>query len=856
MALPPLKAHEKQSASNGVCSRDGDGSTTAALCSAAGIFSLSSSVAVSARQLQEAVVACEAAEGRINGEVGRAAESAADEASAAVYNGGAVVPPSPSGSSVTAPSSSSDDGSSVDEDGGAGAMQRKGVGCCGPTAGQHSPATNPSSGMCRRCKKRRYLKVINAAIAVVPHFSAAVAAAVDKSNQATATATASAPSSSSKKVTTRLSLSSGAAGDFTIRTLAGGLTNQLYLVRHEPTGHAVVVRRYGNETGRIISRESEQFWQSVFLRTYGRVGRHMLVYEFLDGHRTITADEARRVWPKSIARRMAEMHCRATVVAVFQRTPQTGLAGIGARGVWAMGASSSALVGSGAGVGAAPLLLSPLLSGPPSGNRPLAFGSSGDQQQQQPSFAFTPSSLRSDGGLPPPSSATSPTGASQLPLPPQPANNSNGASVAAGERIGAINHTIAMLTEWVAQVTDLAAVRRGLAKSAGGGERGRRRVALFDEGLAWHDSHQPIGTNSDVNTASPSGLGSSSSASYDFPARLLRERDWLLSVLQHNAPRLTTAVCHNDLPSGNIMVKLRDGYARRLRRRREALLAQRMAAAEAEVADKAAVGAMPQPLSPSAVQSISQSVDAEVAAIEATIPKTLKYYDLQFIDFEYTRRNYVYFDIANHFNEYAGIELDFDASFPSRAEAKAFVVEYLRHGRALVGALRRTMDAMADDFSSGDDEEEEEEREGPRQKGDGGGGAEAASQSRAAARRALLLEGIDDSDDESARHAAAAAAAATAFGPSAAAAAPATVTDEEAEEAVDLVMFFTLVSNFIWVVWSVLQEMSSDIDFDYLEYAVVRWRRYLSTRDAFGGPVARDMGPVNSIGTNAGGCRT
>lgn len=53
--------------------------------------------------------------------------------------------------------------------------------------------------------------------------------------------------------------------------------------------------------------------------------------------------------------------------------------------------------------------------------------------------------------------------------------------------------------------------------------------------------------------------------------------------------------------------------------------------------------------------------------------------EVQFIDFEYTEASYRSFDIANHFNEYAGFECDY-SRFPDDAHVTQFVTEYLQEG--------------------------------------------------------------------------------------------------------------------------------------------------------------------------------
>jgi ethanolamine kinase len=51
----------------------------------------------------------------------------------------------------------------------------------------------------------------------------------------------------------------------------------------------------------------------------------------------------------------------------------------------------------------------------------------------------------------------------------------------------------------------------------------------------------------------------------------------------------------------------------------------------------------------------------------------------QLIDFEYGGYNYVAFDVANHFCEYAGFEFDYERWYPSNPSQEHFWLEYLRH---------------------------------------------------------------------------------------------------------------------------------------------------------------------------------
>lgn len=102
-----------------------------------------------------------------------------------------------------------------------------------------------------------------------------------------------------------------------VSVLSGGLTNQLYRVKN-PIAHSrsVVVRVFGKETERIISRDAELFWQSAFIKTFGRKG-NALVYEFLEGYKDLHHTEM-PVHAKSIAREVAAYHVRASSAALGQ----------------------------------------------------------------------------------------------------------------------------------------------------------------------------------------------------------------------------------------------------------------------------------------------------------------------------------------------------------------------------------------------------------------------------------------------------------------------------------------------------------------------------------------------------------
>jgi ethanolamine kinase len=111
--------------------------------------------------------------------------------------------------------------------------------------------------------------------------------------------------------------------DFEVTELSGGITNKLYRVRHVPTDASVVARVFGKETDRIISRDSELFYQSLFIPTYGK-GRNILVYKFLAGYRPLDFTELAD-YSSLIAIALAEFHVTATEAALNDRSLVAGL---------------------------------------------------------------------------------------------------------------------------------------------------------------------------------------------------------------------------------------------------------------------------------------------------------------------------------------------------------------------------------------------------------------------------------------------------------------------------------------------------------------------------------------------------
>ncbi|CAG8766149.1 29655_t:CDS:2 [Gigaspora margarita] len=116
---------------------------------------------------------------------------------------------------------------------------------------------------------------------------------------------------------------------------------------------------------------------------------------------------------------------------------------------------------------------------------------------------------------------------------------------------------------------------------------------------------------------------------------------------------------------------------------------------------------------------------------------------VSFIDLEYGSMNYRSFDIANHFNEFAGFECDYNL-YPS----KEFQKKWLRH---------------------------------------------------------YLCSYNPDT----------------------------TISEEEVDELYREVNKFALASHFFWGVWGLIQAQFSEINFDYIEYAILRFKEYYNKKEEF-----------------------
>lgn len=132
---------------------------------------------------------------------------------------------------------------------------------------------------------------------------------------------------------------------------------------------------------------------------------------------------------------------------------------------------------------------------------------------------------------------------------------------------------------------------------------------------------------------------------------------------------------------------------------------------------------------------------------------------IKFIDYEYAGLNYQAYDIANHFNEFAGVESPDYSLFPSRELQLDWLRIYLT---SFYSKLSRFY--------------------------------------------------VRQSDDESAIRV------------------PDKVDDAMVSDFYDEVNLFTLLSHFMWAVWSLFQAQNSVLDFDFVWYANVRFDEYFKRK--------------------------
>lgn len=142
-----------------------------------------------------------------------------------------------------------------------------------------------------------------------------------------------------------------------------------------------------------------------------------------------------------------------------------------------------------------------------------------------------------------------------------------------------------------------------------------------------------------------------------------------------------------------------------------------------------------------------------------------------FIDYEYGSYNYRGFDIANHFCEFAGFEGDY-SKYPNEEFQRAWLAEYWSsHQQAVLRAV-----AM---------------------------GTALPVLSHTASNNDLANKSLEP--------------------PSKA----------ELDDLVAEVNAFSLASHFFWGLWALVQAQVSDIEFDYIGYAIVRFKEYSKRKDQF-----------------------
>lgn len=165
--------------------------------------------------------------------------------------------------------------------------------------------------------------------------------------------------------------------------------------------------------------------------------------------------------------------------------------------------------------------------------------------------------------------------------------------------------------------------------------------------------------------------------------------------------------------------------------------------------------------------------------------------DLKIIDFDYTKRDYLLFDAANHFNEYTGLECDYARYFPAREAMAEFLTEYRSGIREELAAAHAAVDDCSGPFATGGEIFPQEWE---------------------------LFWGDGVATCPRGEHALAVNA------------------DKEAlvvQRWTDLTGFLTLCSHLSWSIWALVQEAVSQLDVDFLDYANLRLNRYLETKDEY-----------------------
>ena len=129
---------------------------------------------------------------------------------------------------------------------------------------------------------------------------------------------------------------------------------------------------------------------------------------------------------------------------------------------------------------------------------------------------------------------------------------------------------------------------------------------------------------------------------------------------------------------------------------------------------------------------------------------------IKFIDLEYAEVNYQSYDIANHFNEFAGVEEPDYSYFPSDEYQRKWILIYLNEFYKRLNEFNKSKN----------------------------------------------LPLID-------------------------------LTDDRVSQLCVEVKKFTLASHLMWAVWSLVQAQNSQLDFNFIKYAQIRFDQYYKNRDEF-----------------------
>lgn len=193
---------------------------------------------------------------------------------------------------------------------------------------------------------------------------------------------------------------------------------------------------------------------------------------------------------------------------------------------------------------------------------------------------------------------------------------------------------------------------------------------------------------------------------------------------------------------------------------------------------------------------------------------------LKIIDFDYTHRNFLLFDLANHFNEYAGMEFDYKKFFPSDKDIRAFVVCYRQ-------AMQRHLGLASVSFSEG---EKKIDLNTVKE-----GGSEnqycrdhSSTDGMTASLKRLQSVTKEESSEESK----------SVFGIFLNQQVFAMKSDKEEDEIISQwtqqCKVLSLASHLLWAVWALLQEACSALpDVDFLDFGTKRFQRFMETKDAF-----------------------